>query len=122
RLLQFLHCWTWPNLLFWTLVPDHALRHGLPLIPGLAGLSAMVWIAWLESRLPWRARCSPRTALTALLGCWLVVKLVFVLHVMPQRTHDRRPRERGELLAHNVPPGKMLYLLGVKDDGILFYY
>lgn len=123
RLLQFLHCWTWPNLLFWTLVPDHALRHGMPLVPGLAGLAAMVWIAWLDGRLPWRlSRCTPRTALITLLACWLLVKLVFVVHVMPQRMRDRQPRERGELLAARVPPGQVLYLLGVKDEGILFYY
>src|SRR5581483_7726203 len=27
RLAQLLHCWTWPNLLFWCLVPNHATRH-----------------------------------------------------------------------------------------------
>ena len=42
RLLQLLHCWTWPNLLFWSLVPNHATRHTLPLVPGLLGLATFV--------------------------------------------------------------------------------
>ena len=29
-LLQLLHCWTWPNLLFWSLVPNHNVRYALP--------------------------------------------------------------------------------------------
>ena len=33
-LLQLLHCWTWPNLLFWALVPNHNVRYALPLSPG----------------------------------------------------------------------------------------
>ena len=36
-LLQLLHCWTWPNLLFWSLVPNHNVRYALPLSPGLDG-------------------------------------------------------------------------------------
>ncbi|MFO0825577.1 MAG: glycosyltransferase family 39 protein [Gemmataceae bacterium] len=40
-LLQLLHCWTWPNLLFWTLVPNHNIRYALPMSPGLWGLGVM---------------------------------------------------------------------------------
>jgi hypothetical protein len=40
-LLQLLHCWTWPNLLFWTLVPNHNVRYALPLSAGLMGLGVM---------------------------------------------------------------------------------
>ena len=36
-LLQLLHCWTWPNLLFWALVPNHNVRYALPLSPGADG-------------------------------------------------------------------------------------
>src|SRR5262249_35111893 len=123
RLLQFLHCWTWPNLLFWSLARDHALRHGLPLIPGIAGLSALVWHAWLTGRLRWPLRrVSPRTVLAGLLAGWLVVKLVWVALVVPERTRERQPRQRGELLAALVPPRQTLYLFGAKDEGILFYY
>ncbi|MBI1918451.1 MAG: glycosyltransferase family 39 protein [Planctomycetes bacterium] len=123
RLLQFLHCWAWPNLLFWSLARDHALRHSLPLVPGIAGLSALAWHLWLTDRLRWPlGRCSPRATLIGLLGCWLVVKLVFVAFVVPERTRNRCPRERGELLASLVPPRQMLYLFGAKDEGILFYY
>src|SRR5207237_10578180 len=51
RLLQALHCWVWPNLFFWTIIPEHAPRHSFPLFPGIAGLAAMVWIAWLRGGL-----------------------------------------------------------------------
>ena len=40
-LLQLLHCWTWPNLLFWTLVPNHNVRYALPMSAGLMGLGVM---------------------------------------------------------------------------------
>src|SRR5260370_38362002 len=48
RLLQALHCWTWSNMLFWTVIPEHATRHSFPLFPGLSGLSALVLVAWLR--------------------------------------------------------------------------
>src|SRR5207253_1458171 len=38
QLLRFLHCWAWPSLLFWALVPNHNVRYALPLSPGLMGL------------------------------------------------------------------------------------
>ncbi len=47
-LLQLLHCWTWPNLLFWTLVPNHNVRYALPMSAGLMGLGVMGLIAWLK--------------------------------------------------------------------------
>jgi 4-amino-4-deoxy-L-arabinose transferase-like glycosyltransferase len=53
RLLQALHCWTWPNLFFWTIIPEHAPRHSFPLFPGIAGLAAFVWLAWLTGKMPW---------------------------------------------------------------------
>ena len=46
-LLQFLHCWTWPNLIFWALVPNHNVRYALPISPGLMGLGCHgVDLAW----------------------------------------------------------------------------
>ncbi len=123
RLLQLLHCWTWPNLLFWTVVPGHHLRHSLPLQPGLAGLAAMVWIAWLDGRLRWPLPAvRPGRVFLALLVLWLAVKLVFVQGIAPNRNPGREPRSRGEQIAALVPPGETLYLFRVKDEGILFYY
>src|SRR5205823_3624984 len=46
----------------------------------------------------------------------------WVAGVVPERTRDRQPRERGALLASLVPPRQTLYLFGAKDEGILFYY
>jgi 4-amino-4-deoxy-L-arabinose transferase-like glycosyltransferase len=125
RLLwQLFHSWTWANLLFWTLVPGHRPRHGMPLQPGLAGLAALVWIAWLTGRLPWRL---PRAAsagriLVGLLGLWLVVKLGHAHYVVPTRDRDRHTHETGQRLARLVPEGEMLYLGSLKDEGVLFYY
>jgi hypothetical protein len=45
RLLQEMHCWVWPSLLFWSVVPEHAIRHSGPLFPGIAGLAALAWVA-----------------------------------------------------------------------------
>ena len=45
RLLQAMHCWIWPNMLFWSFIAEHAPRNSLPLFPGIAGLAALVCIA-----------------------------------------------------------------------------
>jgi hypothetical protein len=149
RLLQALHCWTWPNLLFWSVVAEHSPRHSFPLFPGLIGLAALVWVAWLQQdtreaggmqeggegrgaasvpRFPLLplSFCllpwRPGRVLVGLLAVWLVVKLAFVHAVIPARNHHRQPRAKGEQLAALVPPGETLYLGRLKDEGILFYY
>jgi 4-amino-4-deoxy-L-arabinose transferase-like glycosyltransferase len=123
RLLQALHCWTWPNLLFWTVIPEHAARHSMPLCSGLAGLSAMVWLAWLTGRLPWPwPRVRPVPLLAGFLACWLVVKVAFVQAVIPMRNGSREPREKAAQIAALVPEGQTLYLFHLKDEGIMFYY
>ena len=125
RLLQALHCWVWPNLVFWTVIPEHAPRHSFPLFPGIAGLAAMVWIAWLTGKLPWAAnrfRPRPGMVLVGLLVCWLIAKVVFVEAITPARNQTRQPRAKGERLAALVPADKTLYLSQLKDEGIMFYY
>jgi 4-amino-4-deoxy-L-arabinose transferase-like glycosyltransferase len=123
RLMQLLHCWVWPNLLFWSLAPGHHIRHGMPLQPGLAGLAAMVWIAWLTRRLRWPSHVvRPAHVLAGLLIAWLVAKAFFVLAVVPGRDADRSPRTTAERIAAFVPEDEILYLCDLKDEGILFYY
>jgi 4-amino-4-deoxy-L-arabinose transferase-like glycosyltransferase len=143
RLLQALHCWVWPNLFFWSIIPEHASRHSAPLFPGIAGLAAMVWIALLSGKLQiigWALSSRPtcgvmgletstrptgnrwRFGLMSIVACWLVVKLVFIHVVIPQRNPARAPKAKGEQLAALVPPGKTLYLFHLKDEGIMFYY
>jgi len=123
RLLQLLHCWTWPNLLFWSVVPGHHLRHALPLQPGVAGLAALVWIAWLDGRLRWPLpSLRPRTVFLTFLALWLAAKLVFVTLIVPARDSRRAPRETAQQIANRVPPEQTLYLFHLKDEGILFYY
>jgi len=73
-LLQLLHCWTWPNLLFWTLVPNHNVRYALPMSAGLMGLGVMGLVGWLANPARkgggWRTRLeadpSPLASLAAL--------------------------------------------------------
>jgi len=127
RLLQALHCWAWSNMLFWTVIPEHATRHSFPLFPGLAGLAASVWIAWLRERRSFgfalfRKKLRVAHLFIGLIACWLVVKLVFVEAVLPRRNPARQPKEKGEQLAASVPDGDTLYLFNVKDEGIMFYY
>jgi hypothetical protein len=122
-LLQLFHCWTWSNLFFWAIVPGHRPRHELPLQPGLAGLAALVWIAWMTGRLAWPLRrLSPGRVLTGLVAIWLLVKLGHAHIVIPARDRNRHTRETGERLAALVPAGEVLYLGTLKDEGILFYY
>ena len=51
-LLAFLHCWAWPNLLFWALVPNHNVRYALPVSPALMGLGVMGLMDWWRRRSP----------------------------------------------------------------------
>ena len=122
RLLQGLHCWVWPNLLFWSIIPEHAPRHSFPLCPGIAGLAAMVWVAWLSGRIRLVPHLSPKRLLIGALASWMVVKLVFVHAITPHRNASREPRAKGELIASLVPTGCLLYLFHLKDEGIMFYY
>jgi 4-amino-4-deoxy-L-arabinose transferase-like glycosyltransferase len=122
-LLAAMHCWAWPNLLFWTLISDHKPRHSFPLVPGVAGLATLVLLAWCTSKLPlpW-PRIAPRKAICAALVSWLVVKLLYVEVIMPGRTAHAEPRGKGHLLASLVPAGKTLYVFRIKDEGIMFYF
>jgi 4-amino-4-deoxy-L-arabinose transferase-like glycosyltransferase len=138
RLLQALHCWAWPSLLFWTLVPEHAPRHSFPLFPGLAGLAALVWVAWLTGRLRWRlAFATPPRVFVGLLLVCVLAKVAFVHAWVPIRDGranrlllacgirpkpDRQPRAKAEQLAALVPAGQPLYLFRLKDEGIMFCY
>lgn len=123
QLAMLLHCWAWPNLLFWTLMADHTPRYCFPLCPAIAGLAALVMHGWWTGRvpLPW-PRIPPRRLLLGCLAFWLVVKVAFVEHVMPTRNGQREPRARGRLLASLVPAGATLYLFRIKDEGIMFYF
>jgi hypothetical protein len=126
-------------LLFWSLLPDHSPRYSLPLLPGIAGLAALVCVAWSNgarlARTGWRAGgVSPPVpnppaarlvgrALFATVALWLVVKVVYVEVVVSQR-HARRelPRATAQQIAAIVPAGETLYLCRVKDEGVMFYY
>jgi 4-amino-4-deoxy-L-arabinose transferase-like glycosyltransferase len=123
RLLQALHCWVWPNLLFWSIIPEKAARHSFPLFPGIAGLAAMVWVAWLTGKMRWPIRrVRPAVVLVAGIVLWLAAKLVFVHAVVPNRNQGREPRAKASLLVRHVPEGATLYLFRLKDEGIMFYY
>ena len=60
--------------------------------------------------------------LISVLLAWIVVKIVFVEAVVRDRTANRHARETGELIARLVPPGEILYLCRLKDEGVMFYY
>jgi hypothetical protein len=123
-LLEALHCWVWPNLVFWSVIPEHAIRHSFPLFPGIAGLAALVVADWLRAREAGRQAFSRTVGygLVGILGFWLVAKVAFVHFVMPVRLHSREPRTKAERIANVVPPEQVLYLFRLKDEGIMFYY
>ncbi len=123
QLLVFFHCWLWPNLLFWTLIPNHAPRHSFPLAPAITALAALVWIAFFNGQLRWPVRfVSAATSLGVVLALLFVAKLAFVAVIVPERSGSRKPLETGRLLAEQVPVGETLYLFAVKDEGVMFYY
>jgi len=122
RLLQFLHCWTWPSLFFWSLVPNHNVRYALPMSAGLMGLGVMGLIGLMQQMGPMGSRRHVMTGIVGLLLCWLVVKMVFVEVVIPGRAAKRDPITSAMVLRGRVPPGEPLYVFRLKDEGVMFYY
>ena len=121
-LLQLLHCWTWPNLLFWSLVPNHNVRYAIPMSPGLMGLGAMGLMGWwLRPRLP-EIKDRRTLFLCTFLSVWLVAKIIFVEVAIPLRTAQHNPEPIAATLREMVPADRQLYLFRLKDEGVMFYY
>jgi 4-amino-4-deoxy-L-arabinose transferase-like glycosyltransferase len=116
-LAQLLHCWMWPNLLFWALVPNHNVRYVLPLSPALTALGA---IGLFSGALPFGSRLI--RWVVALLLIWLISKIVFVEVVMPRRTEHHDARQTASQLRELVPVGVPLYIDKLKDEGVMFYF
>ncbi len=121
---QFLHCWVWPNLLFWSLVPNHNVRYVLPLSPALMALGVLGLLDWWRVRgaLRSKAYASRLSVVMGFLLVWLVVKIVFVEVVVPRRSAGRNAEATAMLLCERVPPGETLHLFKLKDEGVMFYY
>ncbi len=64
----------------------------------------------------------PTRTLAAFLALWLAAKIVFVEVVIPRRTAGRDAAATAAVLRELVPAGEPLYLLKLKDEGVLFYY
>jgi 4-amino-4-deoxy-L-arabinose transferase-like glycosyltransferase len=124
-LLQLLHCWSWPNLLFWTLLPNHNVRYVLPISAGLTGLGVMgmlsVWPPPPPPSPQW-GRGRGGSLFLLFLLCWLVAKVAFVQFVIPNRTAGRNAEGTAAELREHVPAGEPLYVLKLKDEGVTFYY
>jgi 4-amino-4-deoxy-L-arabinose transferase-like glycosyltransferase len=119
--VQFLHCWVWPSLLFWSLVPNHNVRYALPISPALMGLGVIGLFSALRSE-DSASRLNKRNVVIGILAVWLIVKVVFVEVVVPHRTAGRAAESTAISLRELVPHDETLYLFRLKDEGVLFYY
>jgi 4-amino-4-deoxy-L-arabinose transferase-like glycosyltransferase len=121
-LLAALHCWVWPQVLFWSLVTEHTPRHSFPLFPGMAGLAVLVWHAWRTERLPWwTPRIAPARLLAGAACVWLLVKIAYVEGVVPHRDWRRQTSHKAAVLAAFVPPELPLHLFTLRNEGLMFY-
>jgi hypothetical protein len=121
--VQLLHCWAWPNLLFWSLPAQHHVRYVLPVAPAIGLLGVIVLSRWaVPGPGLGRRLASPAVGVVCAVLAWAVVKVVFVEAVIPDRTAGRNARETGEQLVRLVPPDEILYLCRLKEEGVLFYY
>jgi len=121
RLRLALHCWLWPNLLFWSLHPDHTLRNRAPLFPAIAGLAVFGWLAWERRAAGAKWFFQPRRWLIGFLIVWTTLKVVHVEVVVPGRTAERRTAEKAAQLARWLPAGAVLVLFRIKDECLFFY-
>ncbi len=48
--------------------------------------------------------------------------MVYVHGVIPRKSAEFSPQSKGENLAQLVPVDTILYIMGIKDEGIMFYY
>lgn len=70
RLAEELSCWFWPNLLLFTLLPEHGTRHNFPFMPATGALAGLTWTLAYGGRLPeklltWHRRFVLSCVLTA---------------------------------------------------------
>lgn len=122
RWLELLHCWAWPNLLLFTLLPEHATRHSLPICPPLVLLGGFWLLHWRGfPRLRSCPRLGPAAWTCAVLICWFGLKLAMVEVVVPQRDAKRRTAEKGHNLAGLVDHRQPLFVCQWKDEGLAFY-
>ncbi len=120
-LLQLLHCWTWPNLLFWTLIPNHNVRYVLPMSPGLVGLGVFGLYSLYNSGSASGGKMVGRQLFVFILS-WFIIKVIFVEVVIPKRLAGRNAEITAARLRDHVPAGQPLYAIQLKDEGITFYY
>jgi 4-amino-4-deoxy-L-arabinose transferase-like glycosyltransferase len=121
-LLIALHCWVWPQVLFWSLVTEHTPRHSFPIFPGIAGLAVMVFHAWHSGRLPWRMPALAPARLLAVCAIgWLIIKVAYVEAVVPERDLRRQTSYKGAVLAVLVPAQHDLHLFTTRNEGLMFY-
>jgi 4-amino-4-deoxy-L-arabinose transferase-like glycosyltransferase len=125
KLCLLFHCWTWPNLFFWSMMSQQNVRYVFPLCPGIMGLAILYLLYWfrepiLNSRTV-RWWTLPKLALISLF-IWVMVKVIFVEAIIPDRTRHRYAREKGELIASLVPKDQTLFIGKLKDEGLMFYY
>jgi 4-amino-4-deoxy-L-arabinose transferase-like glycosyltransferase len=125
RLLRLLHCWVWPNLLIFTLLPNHASRHSLPFCAALSALAALFVASALEGRLPdaWRrwTRVVTPAGLAAFLLAWSAAKIALVELAAPKRDHERQTAAKAAALARLYPASETLFVRQAKDEGLMFY-
>lgn len=123
RLLLGLHCWIWPQMVLWSLVNEHSVRHAFPVFPAIAGLAAMVWLGWHEGKLWWPSqRFLPAHFLVGSVALWIGVKIVYAEAYVPHRNALRGYRERAERISQAVPAGETLQVVRVKDEGMAFHF
>jgi hypothetical protein len=53
---------------------------------------------------------------------WLAVKAAQVHAYFPLRDRERDPAAAGAAIARAVNPGETLYVVRLKDEGLMFYY
>ena len=124
-LVQLLHCWAWPNLLFWSLPAQHNVRYVLPICPAITLLGVIVVLqcaGWSRVHAARGFALAAYSLLFSVLLAWAVVKVVFVEAVVPIARRTATPEKRVSEIARLVPQGEILYLCRLKDEGVLFYY
>jgi 4-amino-4-deoxy-L-arabinose transferase-like glycosyltransferase len=88
-LVRTLHCWTWPSLVIFTLLPDHDSRHSMPLLTGWVTLGALVCVMSLSDAVDSRVRRWVQAGLAGLLSA-VVLFMVWAIGL----TYWRLPAER----------------------------
>jgi len=118
RLVVLLVWWVLPSLAFWSVLPQHVLRYTLPVTPAIAMLGSIGMVGILRQA---HSERFYRLSTALILIGIVLTRGIYTEVVLAGRTVPRQARENAAELRRLVPEGETVYIVGLREEGVLFY-